>query len=158
MCWQCDNPDKTIDDYLDVLRDTIQAHRWAVQFVESDKRPFAYTIGLQEKGLPELLVTGIQPQLSVRLLNAIGDQMVDEGMVLQPGEHIDCGGRFCLEVVEVEHPDVHLKSAVRLYRRDFRALQLVWADDAGRWPWDRGWGHGRRRQPVFGVRCQPPSG
>lgn len=152
MCWQCDNPDKTTDDYLDVLRATIRDHRWAVQFVESERRPFAYTVGLHDRGLPELLVTGLQAQTSAKLLNVIGHHMVDEGMVLLPAEHIDCGGRYLLEVVEVEHPDVHLKFAVALGGAHLRAYQLVWADDAGRWPWDRGWGHGRRRQPVLGIR------
>ncbi|BBX66608.1 hypothetical protein MPSYJ_00690 [Mycolicibacterium psychrotolerans] len=157
MCWQCDNPDKTTDDYLDVLRETIKDQRWAVQFVESDNRPFAYTVGLHENGLPELVVTGMRAQTSAKLLNVIGEQMVDEGMVLQPAEHIDCGRRYLLEVVEVEHPDVHLKFALGLYGSTIRALQLVWADDAGRWPWDRGWGHGRRRQPVLGIRGPLPN-
>lgn len=152
MCWQCDNPDKTTDDYLDVLREIIKDHRWAVQFVESDNRPFAYTVGLHEKGLPELVVTGMQAHAAAKLLNVIGAQMVDEGMALRPAERIDCGGRHLLEVVEVEHPDVHLKFALRFYGSNVRALQLVWADEAGRWPWDRGWGHGRRRQPVLGIR------
>ncbi|MGO8941805.1 MAG: DUF4262 domain-containing protein [Mycobacterium sp.] len=53
MCWQCDNPHGTTDEYLDSLRDTIADHGWVVQFVESEQRPFAYTIGLHEKGLPE---------------------------------------------------------------------------------------------------------
>ena len=51
-----------------------------VQFVEHGKRPFAFTVGLHNRGLPELLITG--------------------------------AGRFLIEVVEVEHPDVHLKFAV----------------------------------------------
>jgi hypothetical protein len=45
MCWQCDHPDGTLDDYLDGLRDTITDHGWAVQYVESERRPCAYTIG-----------------------------------------------------------------------------------------------------------------
>lgn len=157
MCWQCDHPDKTTDDYLDVLRRTIEDHRWAVQFVECDKRPFAYTVGLHERGLPELLVTGMPAQTSAKLLNVTGQGMVDDGMVLRPAEHIDCGGRFLLEVVEVEHPDVHLTFAIRVGGPDVHAYQLVWADDRGRWPWDRGWGHGRRRQPVLGVRGSKPA-
>jgi len=83
MCWQCDNPHGTIDEYLDSLRDTIADHGWVVQFVESEQRPFAYTIGLHEKGLPELLVTGMQAQTSARLLNSIAHQIVDDGMTLQ---------------------------------------------------------------------------
>lgn len=152
MCWQCDNPHATLEDYLDELRSTIRDHGWAVQFVESERRPFAYTIGLHDRGLPELLITGVQAQTSARLLNSIAHQIVDDGMVLQPAVHIDYQGEFLIEVVEVEHPDVHLKFAVELYGATFRAYQLVWADNAGRWPWDRGWGHGRRRQPVLGIR------
>lgn len=101
-------------------------------------------------------MTGLPAHTSARLLNSIAHQMVGDDMALQPAVHIDYQSEFLLEVVEVEHPDVHLKHAVRLYGRDFRAFQLVWADGAGRWPWDRGWGHGRRRQPVLGVRCPWP--
>lgn len=156
MCWQCDNPNGTIDEYLDILRDTVKDHGWAVQFVESDRRPFAYTIGLHKVGLPELLVTGMQPRTSARLLNSIAHQVVDDGMFLQPAVHIDYQSEFLFEVVEVEHPDVHLKFAVELCGARIRAFQLVWADDHRRWPWDRGWRHGRRRQPVLGVRTPLP--
>ncbi len=152
MCWQCDNPHATVDDYLDVLRDIIADHGWAVQFVEDGSRPFAYTVGLSGRGLPELLVTGLQPRTSARLLNSIAHYIADEGMVVQPAEHIDYQGEYLLEVVEVEHPDVHLTFAVRLRDGPIRAFQLVWTDDARHWPWDRGWSHGRRRQPVLGIR------
>ncbi|MBX7432557.1 DUF4262 domain-containing protein [Mycobacterium sp. Y57] len=154
MCWQCDNPEKTTDDYLDVLRETIREHGWAVQFVEEERRPFAYTVGLHDRGLPELLVTGLQAQMSAKLLNLTGRHMVDGSMVLHPAERIAYGNRFLLEVVEVEHPIVHLKFAAGIYGPKIRAYQLVWADDVGRWPWDRGWGHGRRRQPVLGIRSR----
>ncbi|MFN0144666.1 MAG: hypothetical protein ACKVP6_14660 [Mycobacterium sp.] len=76
MCWQCDNPHRTTDDYLDVLREIIDGHQWAVHYVEDEDRPFAYTVGLTD----------------------------------------------------------HFRN----------------------WPWDRGWGHGRRRQPVFGIRGPVP--
>jgi hypothetical protein len=157
MCWQCDNPNGTTDDYLDELRQTISDHGWAVQFVEDDKRPFAYTIGLHDHGLPELLVYALAPDVATRVLNSIAHMMVDDGAVLAPAMHIDYEDRFLVEVVEVEHPDVHLKFAIRLCGPDVRALQLVWADARGRFPWESGWGHGRRRQPVLGVRSPIPS-
>ena len=65
---------------------------------------------------------------------------------------IEFEGELVLEVVEVDHPDVHLTIADRFYRRVFGALQLVWTDDDRRWPWDRGWSNARRQQPVFGSR------
>ena len=151
MCWKCDNPEATVEEFVGGLRDTIRSHGWAVQFIEGD-RPFAYTIGLHERALPELMLTGLQAQTSARLLNSIAHQIADVGMVLKPGEYIDFQDEFLLEVVEVEHPDVHLKYAAGLYGTDIRAFQLVWTDDRRHWPWDSEWGHGRPMQPVLGVR------
>jgi hypothetical protein len=153
MCWKCDNPNGATDDYLDDLRQMMKDHHgWQVQFVDHEKRPFAYTVGLHDRGLPELLITGLNAHVSNRVLKTIGHMVVDDGTLLAPAMHIDYQDRFLIEVVEVEHPDVHLKFAVGICGPDVRALQLVWADDRGRWPWDAGWGHGRRRQPVLGVR------
>ena len=61
------------------------------------------------------------------------------------------------------HPnlsDPHLVMAVNLYgpNAKIRALQLVWADNHGRLPWDPWWSHGRRSQPVFGLRTMLESG
>lgn len=156
MCWQCDNPDGTTEEYLDVLRATIREHGWAVQYVESENRPFAYTVGLHGRGLPELLMTGLPADTACRVLNSIAHMIVDDGTVLAPAMHIDYKDRFLIEVVEVEHPEVHLKFTVALFGPRVRALQLVWADGKGCWPWDARWGHGRRRQPVLGVRADCP--
>lgn len=156
MCWQCDNPNGTIEEYLDGLRETIDDHGWAVQCVESDKRPFSYTVGLHRHGLPELVITGMAAHTAARLLNSISHMITEDGTALAPAMHIDYQNEFLLEVVEVDHPDVHLLYATRLFGDKVRALQLVWADERGRWPWDPGWGHGRRRQPVLGVRAPIP--
>lgn len=112
MCWQCDNPDGTTEEYLDVLRATIRDHGWAVQYVESENRPFAYTVGLPGRGLPELLMTGLPADTACRVLNSIAHMIVDDGTLLTPAMHIDYEDRFLIEVVEVEHPDVHLKPRV----------------------------------------------
>jgi len=124
-----------------------------VQGVEDDRRPFAYTIGLHDRGLPELLVTGLSPERAARVLNDVAGATVG-GRVLDPGAHIAVGAGPLLEIVEVEHPDAHMNFAMALGGPDVRALQLVWADDRGRWPWAASWGNERRRQPVLGVRAQ----
>ncbi|HVE95523.1 MAG TPA: hypothetical protein VNA67_00795 [Pseudonocardiaceae bacterium] len=36
---------------------------------------------------------------------------------------------------------------------DIRALQVVWADDRGPWPWHGGFRGGRGGQPVLGPRA-----
>ena len=37
MCWKCDNPQATVDDYLENLWQTIKDHRWAVQSVAAGR-------------------------------------------------------------------------------------------------------------------------
>lgn len=151
MCWQCDNPDKTLDDYLAMLRADISARGWVVQYVEDDRRPLAYTIGLHARDLPELLVTGLPPKHAMWLLNTFAKRISPR----QPsaGRQYSLPARTRVELVDVDHPDAHLNMAIAIEGRDISALQLVWADDRGRWPWAKGFDDGRRIQPVLGKRA-----
>jgi uncharacterized protein DUF4262 len=152
MCWQCDHPDKTLDDYLALLRERILARGWVVQYVEDDRRPWAYTIGLHHRGLPEYLVTGLDPRQALWLLETFVKRALN-GRRLAPGDRLPLPAGTRLEVVAVEHPDAHMDMAVAIGGPDVRALQLVWADGRGRWPWAKGFDDGHRTQPVLGVRA-----
>lgn len=46
---------------------------------------------------------------------------------------------------------------VELYGPRIRALQVVHADDRGRWPREAGYRGVRGGQPVLGVRAVPPA-
>jgi hypothetical protein len=153
MCWKCDHPTATADDYLDGLRKTMLEHGWAVEYVESARAPLAYTVGLHDCGLPELLITGVSAQRAERLLNTAAKDMMS-GKALSPGRKIAIRSGPLVEVVEVANPDVHLEWAVAFGGQGVRALQLVWADGRGRWPWAAAFSDGRARQPVLGVRSQ----
>ena len=151
MCWLCDHPEATHDDYFDLLQRKIRKKGWTVQYVESDRRPYAYTIGLHDWDVPELLMTGVSPQRAVRLLNVVAGQFIG-GEVLAPGQQISLPGGPLIEVVEVGHPDAHMGWAVAFGGPQIRALQLVWADGRGRWPWSADFADGRGIQPVLGCR------
>jgi len=45
-------------------------------------------------------------------------------------------------------------TAVELFGPQITALQLVYADDRGHWPWDMGGRGGRGGQPVLGARAR----
>jgi hypothetical protein len=152
MCWQCDHPGGTTDEYLDELYETIGEHGWAVQYVEDDRRPFAYTIGLSRLRLPELLVTGVSSRRAARLLNRVA-RMVVSGDPLAPGKQITLPAGPLVEAVYVTHPDAHLSFAVAIFGPGVTALQLVWVDERGRWPWAPDFDEGRGTQPVLGVRA-----
>jgi hypothetical protein len=151
MCWQCDHPDATLGDYLDTVRAKIDKNGWGVQYIESDRRPFAYTIGLHGRGLAELLITGVSPQRALLVLNTVADYCVNT-VQPSPGEAMtlpDC----VIEFVHVTRPDVHLAYAINIYGAKLRALQLVWVDDRGHSPWCPNFDEGRGSQPVLGSRA-----
>lgn len=150
MCWACDNPG---GDPLRYMNELMVRHGWAVQGVERDrdKPPWAYTVGLTEAGLPELVVTGMQVDDACDLLNDVAQHVV-HAEPPAPGERIPLVGGPLLEVVRVTTPDAHLHTAVALFGSRVSALQLVWADDRGHWPWQPGFRGLRGGQPVLGRR------
>ncbi len=147
MCWSCDNPG---GDYLfEVVIPIIRRTGWMIQGVEG--QPYlAYTVGLTERGLAELVVTGLTLDRAAVLLNRLAAGPSGE---LGAGDQLTVEGRL-LEVVELPHPEAHLFTAAALYGPDLRGVQLVWADERGVWPWSRGHRGGRGGQPVLGPRAE----
>lgn len=111
----------------------------------------SYTVGLTAQGLPELIVVGVRPPEAHGLLVSWGEYVLDDSIVL-PGERL-CSGRFTLEAVEVTRPDGDLVLAGVLYGEAVRALQLAWADERRRWPWDPRHRARRAGQPLLGERA-----
>lgn len=156
MCWLCDHPTATIDDYLDVLRAKIDERGWAVQYVEDERRPFAYTIGLHERGLSEVMITGVTPGRALLVLNTVASYCVKTAQP-RPGETMSLPD--CLAVfVRVTRPEVYLAHAFNIYGPKVRALQIVWNDPQGHSPWCPDFNDGRGGQPVLGIRPLPGPG
>lgn len=153
MCEICDRPDLTMDDVLSTIVDRIARHRFTTVSVEGARctAEFSYTVGLTGHGLPELVVLAQRPETAVRLVQMWGDYLLDDSSVL-PGELLRTGP-WLLEAVQVSRPKEHLLVADQLYGADVRALQLVWADPRGRWPWEPGHRARRAGQPVLGDRA-----
>lgn len=153
MCWKCDNPDATDADYFAMIQSVINSHDWFVQGVEKDRwRPgFAYTVGLTILGHAELLVTGMTHRASVTFLNGMAHQLVHHrSPAFVAGDLHWWPDGPTIEVVDVAEPTVHLVMAEGMYGPSIRAVQLVYADDHGRWPWEVGF---RGNQPVLGPRA-----
>ena len=121
---------------------------------ERDRPPWAYTVGLSARVRSELLVTGLPLPRAAALLNIVAAHVVhaDEPT---PGEQVPLVDGPVVEFVRVARPEVHLLRAVDLYGPSVDALQVVWADDRGRWPWQVGFRGQRGGQPVLGLRHDP---
>ena len=153
MCWMCDHPSATSEDYLGYMKALIRDHGWAVQAVEPDRvhPPYAYTVGLTQRGKPEIVVTGMRIQRAVRLLNDVAAHLLHAALP-DPGEQVQLVDGPLIEFVTVEVPTAHLIVACELYGPGVRALQIVHADDRGHWPWEIGYRGVRGGQPVLGSR------
>lgn len=153
MCFVCDHPEFSREDALDHLRRKIDRNGWTVLCVESEphRAPFAYTIGLHALGLPELLVSGLDPQRAAWLLNRLARQSRTAGIPL-PGAQLRLPEGTLVEFVEVTHPDAHMGFAVAIEGHEIRARQVVWSDGRGRWPWSAAFDGGAFAQPVLGMR------
>lgn len=153
MCWICDHPDATDAEYHDHIRKIIGEFGWAVQAVQGDgiHPPLAYTVGLTSRGLPELVVTGLDETASGYLLNQAAADL-EQRVIREPGQRLRLSGGELAEVVAVAVPDAHLKVAAAMYGDALLALQLVIADANGRWPWANGYQGGSGGQPVLGSR------
>ena len=154
MCWVCDHPGSTGQDYLEYLRGLLDQHCWIVIGVRGDRYrpPYSYTVGLVNHGKPELVVTGLPQRRAADLLNDVAAHVM-HAEPPAPGERIPLTGGMLIEIVQVAEPSVHLGVAAEISGPQFPAIQLVYADDRGHWPWDRGFRGGRGGQPVLGARA-----
>ncbi len=157
MCWMCDHPGTTLQDYLNHMSSIIHKNIWAIQGVQRDglRPPFAYTVGLTAMGKPELIVTGMPTARAAALLNDVAVHIL-HAEVPEPGERVPLIGGPLIEFVEVQTPTAHLLRACDLYGTRIRALQVVHADDRGRWPWETGYRGVKGGQPVLGPRAHAP--
>ena len=131
MCWLCDNPAATFDDYLgEVVRPTVDRYGYAVQATTSGGTFVTYTVGLADSGRDELVVTGKPPDDAHDLLAAVlaGEEPVADG------RRCDLTVGPALWAFRVLRPRA-LAVAWRA-RPGCGALQVVWADTVGRWPWE----------------------
>jgi hypothetical protein len=155
MCWICDHPGATWQDYLDRLQAMIDESGWTVVQVEPDgiHPPWAYTVGLTRYGLPELVVTGMPVDRACCVLNCLAGDQVAHHAPYPPGSTHGVTIQGCRTdglLVTVTRPWAHLNEAADFYGEDIRAMQFVHADEVGHWPWETGYRGGIGGQPVLG--------
>lgn len=132
------------------LLDLIDRYGWAVRNVLSDEAdpPLSYTVGLTALDHPEVVITGMPFASAQGFLNLIG-QSVRDGKTFKANTWVedltDTG-----ELLLIEARDVRGLTAVGQVYGRINALQLVWCDSTGRFPWQPGYRNGPTSQPILG--------
>ena len=107
--------------------------------------PFAYTVGRET----ELFMNGpLDLRVMGQLLNDLADLEDEGGMTLEAGQRVPgiLAGDLDLALVEVRD----MGEAEMFQSMGTRALQAVWPDKDGNFPWDEGWPYPEGTQPVHG--------
>jgi hypothetical protein len=117
---------------------------------------FTFTVGLFHSfGQAEVIVFGLPPEVAHELLNVLTDEC-DDGKKFAGGEKhegllVDYPVRF-VAVPEAVLADYFGMALWAYEGTPFPAVQLVWPDKQGRWPWSEGVREGfRAGQPVLGA-------
>ena len=138
-------------DPLDDLRNKIETYGWAVRNVsDADAaKCLSYTVGLSAHAHPEVVMTGLPPEVGTAFLNIVGEIVVREGGRFVAGEATTelSDGPAMPVLGVVDKSDL---TAVDALYGDVPALQIVWTDTAGRLPWEFGYANPPGSQRLLG--------
>lgn len=115
---------------------------WLVMGVGgSETEPgFCYTIGLHSLGLPEVIIMGLPPTNGQTLLNDVGFMMKEQGGPVEFGKSYDEFANLPTQFVEVDEQYIkeYMCQAGFYYGEStpLKAIQMVWPDTQGKFPWD----------------------
>lgn len=142
------------DEVFEDFEALVRTHGWAVRHVLGGpaSAPVSYTAGLGAKGWPELVVAGLQPEIAqVFIWNAVDEQQ--ERGPFRAGDRTHALTESG-EILFLHVDDAAVMTATRRLFGDFDAIQLVWPDSGGHFPWEPGCRNGPDAQPLLG---DPPS-
>ena len=124
------------------LDDMIASHGWAVQGVfdpEGESPSFAYTVGLHTKGLPEIIVFGLDGRNAATFLNLLGKRMTTSDVPQLDTDINDLAEGLPARIITVPRSEADkFMFATNNRYPDYTAIQLVWSDPNGKYPWQDG--------------------
>ncbi|MFI7493078.1 DUF4262 domain-containing protein [Micromonospora echinaurantiaca] len=147
----------SLDEFFRTQQKHIDEIGWSITAVlpapgETDT-PFAYTVGLTEHNLPELVIAGLDPLIAQALLNDLARRVHDRAERLTHGQRVtDLLAGYAAVIIEGPATEaLHPGAAYARYGADgVRLQQIVWPDKHGRFPWDDGYAYPSQVQPLLG--------
>lgn len=137
---------KQTGEYLNKLRNVVKVYGWAIQWVlptAGEPGPgFSHTVGLSLQGHSEIILSGLPPQTSQTLLNMLAERVRETGEDLPVNELLhDVIRGFPVILIPVTNPSQYVTTANALLREQVKgaradAVQMVWPDKHGAFPWE----------------------
>jgi hypothetical protein len=152
-----------VTQVVERIKVLIAQHGWTVLGIErSTSFPqYSYTVGLVEKGMPELIMVGLDSESSRVALNRLATRLLGGEVLLAGAQLRDIIPLFPVEVRElsVAVASKNLRfSGLFAKNRPWRAFQVFWPDPAGLFPWDENFDtQWLQLQPVLDQQNAPPA-
>jgi hypothetical protein len=132
-----------MDEYERNIISHIEEHGCSVTSVfdpDGDDPPFSYSIGIAKSaGAPELIVVGLDSKIGHWLVNEYNRRVKTGERFSQGVLYIGFLEGFAVQFGSVSrhYRKEHMRSTCWLHDGpDFEALQLIWPNTSGVWPWD----------------------
>jgi len=145
--------DAQLTAYMERVQTIVAEHGWMIQAVGgSETEPgFCYTVGLSDYDHPEFIMFGLPFETAAHLLNDLGERVrgavkFSDGVIVD-----DLLQNYPVYLMAVIDPTEHLSVARKYAGGTVPALQVVWPDAEGRFPWDPGYPTEYKVMPVLGV-------
>jgi hypothetical protein len=127
---------------------------------DGDGPCFSFTVGLWETyQQAEVVVFGLPMEVAAELLDGLTDEADGDRRFRAGEKHDGLLVGYPVRFLELpkERYGEFLDVATWAYEGDgFGALQLIWPDKQGRWPWEDGVREGfAASQPIIGRRAAP---
>lgn len=141
------------DRALADITELVARHGWAIRHVLPDTASahasFSYTVGLTSRGWSELIITGLPTAVADAYIRNAIDVQVENG-AFNAGDRTDELTESG-EVMFIHAEDVSGMTATTEIVGAFSALQLVWPDSAGHFPWHPRYRNLSASQPLLGT-------
>jgi hypothetical protein len=145
-----------------LLADVAENGLHVVHVPETPTTPaHSYSAGLWDSlDQPEVIVFGLDPEVAAELIEAVADEADAGRPCLADTRRDGLLTDYAVRFVAIAAGDATQWLAATAWAYDgaaFPAVQLVWPDKHGRWPWDEATREGfRSNQPVVGQRPPTP--
>ena len=135
------------DEHDRKLLADIERVGWHIVHINEDERgpAFSFSVGFYYTfQQPEILIMGLKPEVAQKILS-IAVVLMAGGKTFQPFEPVADfaqGYNSVFVPIKIENYQDYLGYAIWFYRSlpaPFPAMQLVWPDKQGRFPWEQGY-------------------
>ena len=130
---------KNVYEFYQNIANTIATKKRQLIYIPDTKKykSFCYSIGNQEKNLPELLIFGVKPDDANVLVSALSDLMIENKRPFFDGEEINLGGEQSVTMrncTKIAHMQYTIQAGQFYGNEDYQVQQILIPDKKGRLP------------------------